>query len=184
MTRTLFLILGLFAAVAAYPDSLIRVRDSLLAELQRTSQADYARTKEISEKLNALEKAAPVQPDRAENTDKPPSDLFQLQALEVVLQARMKKCETQRDSLMGLLTELHFRREGDNAFPEARNGRLGVDPRDNVREAPAGKNPDTEKLKARTVQRIDSLKIEIKSLKRQMESNRVLIQSQLKGGQP
>ncbi|MFH0920665.1 MAG: hypothetical protein V1913_09905 [Fibrobacterota bacterium] len=184
MTRTLLLCLGLFvsAAPAALPDSLLRVRDSLLAELKRTENGDYSRTKELSEKLNALEKkATPVPQGRAENMDVPPQDLFQLQALHVVLKARLQKCEAQQDSLMGFLTELHFKREG--AFPENR-GSFGADPRENMREAPWMRNPDIEKQKTVTVQRIDSLKTEIKSLTRQMEANKALIQSQLKGGQP
>ncbi len=117
------------------------------------------------------------------DTSSPPEDIFQLTALETVLKAKLEHSETKKDSLMGILTELHMRNTDNEELFEKGTG-FGAEPREKAWNKNREKDPDLEKTKALVVGQIDSLKIEIQSIKRRMEANNTLIQLQLKGGKP
>jgi len=112
-----------------------------------------------------------------------PEDFFQLTARQIVLKAKLDHSETQKDSLLGALTELHMRGSEDNDL-FSKSEEFGSWPRQKEWGKTNEKDPDLEKTKALMVARIDSLKNAIQSLQKQMEDNKALMQSQLKGGKP
>jgi hypothetical protein len=187
----LFLILFLLSNVQAKDrlDSLKQVRDSLLAELGRVPSDNHARMKLLSSQLYRVEfQIKQVCPKRAkdqqgETAHAVPAqeNIYTLQAKQSILEDQLNRTKGILDSLMTKLTEININ-GSESAGTWERGPGFEADPKKTGWNEEGEMNPETEQLKSRLVASIDSLKVEIKDLKQQLEENKNKIKMELKGG--